>query len=220
VVNEWLEWHKGYRPGSPLAKRLAVVQDLIRTALDGCAPGLIRIISMCAGDGRDLLGVLDDHPRRGDVLARLVELDPELAGRGRGRAAAISPYLEFVNGDASTTSAYAGVAPADIVLVCGVFGNVTDEDIEWTVDHLPTLCAPGATVIWTRGTFKPDITPVVRAWFEEDGFAELAFIAIPDTTAAVGAARLVAPPRPFEPDVRLFTFLSRGQRPSRRFGVR
>lgn len=219
-MSEWVDWHKGYSPGSPLAKRLAVVQDLIRTALDGCAPGVIRVISVCAGDGRDLLSVLEDHPRRGDVLARLVELDPDLAALGRERAAGISPYIEVVNGDASTTSAYAGFVPADIVLVCGVFGNVTDEDIEWTVDHLPTLCAPGATVIWTRGTFKPDITPVVRAWFEEDGFTELAFVAIPDTTASVGAAQLDAPPRAFEPDVRLFTFLSRRERPSRRFGIR
>lgn len=215
-MSEWVEWHDGYRPGSPLAKQLAVVQDLIRTALDGCAPGAIRIISMCAGDGRDLLGVLEDHPRHGDVLAQLVELDPDLAARGRERAASVSPYLEVVNGDASTTSAYAGFVPADIVLVCGVFGNVTDEDIEHTIDRLPTLCAAGATVVWTRGTFKPDITPVVRAWFAANGFEELAFVAIPDTTAGVGAAKLIAPPRAFEPDVRLFTFLSKEDRPSRR----
>ncbi len=218
-MSEWVEWHEGYRPGSPLAKRLAVVQDLIRTALDGCAPGVIRIISMCAGDGRDLLGVLEDHPRRGDVLARLVELDPELAARGRERAAGISPYLEVVNGDASTTSAYAGLVPANIVLVCGVFGNVTDEDIEYTIEQLPALCAAGATVIWTRGTFEPDITPMVRAWFEANGFEELAFVAIPDTTAGVGAARLTAPPHAFDPDVRLFTFLSIAERPSRRLAA-
>jgi hypothetical protein len=33
------------------------------------------VISLCAGQGRDLLGVLADHPRREDVRARLVELD-------------------------------------------------------------------------------------------------------------------------------------------------
>jgi hypothetical protein len=219
-VSEWVEWHRGYAPGSPLAKRLAVVQDLIRTALDGSAPGPIRVISMCAGDGRDLLGVLEDHPRRVDVLAQMVELDPELAGHGRERAAGISPQLEVVNADASVTSAYAGVVPANIVLVCGVFGNVTDEDIAYTVDQLPTLCAPGATVIWTRGTFKPDVTPVIRAWFEAAGFAELAFVAIPDTTAGVGAARLTASPRAFEPDMRLFTFLSKEERPSHRSDAR
>ena len=219
-MSEWVEWHEGYLPGSPLALRLGVVQDMIRTALDGCAPGPIRLISMCAGDGRDLLGVLEDHPRRDDVLARLVELDPELAAHGRERAAGTSPGIEVVNGDAANTSAYEGAVPADILLVCGVFGNVTDEDIEHTVHRLPTLCTPGATVIWTRGTFPPDVTPVVRAWFEASGFAELAFVAIPDTTAAVGAARLTASPRAFEPDVPLFTFLSRAERPSRRHDVR
>ncbi|GHD35622.1 hypothetical protein GCM10010335_31060 [Streptomyces galbus] len=30
---------------------------------------------MCAGQGRDLIGVLAGHPRRDDVRARLVELD-------------------------------------------------------------------------------------------------------------------------------------------------
>jgi hypothetical protein len=219
-MSEWVEWHEGYRPGSPLARRLAVVQDLIRTALDACPPGAIRVISMCAGDGRDVLGVLEDHPRGSDVIGRLVELDTDLAAHGRERSAGISPAIEVVDGDASLTSAYAGVAPADILLVCGVFGNVTDEDIEDTVNRLPTLCAPGATVIWTRGTFEPDLTPTIRGWFEAAGFSELAFVAIPDTTAAVGAARLTVSPRAFEPDVRLFTFLPRGERPSRRSGVR
>lgn len=219
-MSEWVEWHEGYRPGSQLAQRLRVVQDLIRGALDGCAPGPIRVISMCAGDGRDLLGVLEEHPRRDDVRARLVELDPELAARGRARAAGVSPSLEVVNADASFTNAYANAVPADIVLVCGVFGNVTEEDIERTVHHLPTLCAPAATVIWTRGTFEPDLTPTIRAWFEASGFVELAFIAIPDTTAGVGAARLVATPRAFESDVRLFTFLPSEQRASRRSGMR
>ena len=219
-MSEWVTWHKGYRPGSPLAQRLAVVQDLIRSALDGRAPGPIRVISMCAGDGRDLLGVLEEHPRCGDVQARLVELDPELAAHARDRAARTSPHVEVVNADASMTSAYANAVPADIVMVCGVFGNVTDEDIEHTVRQLPTLCAPGATVIWTRGTFEPDLTPTIRAWFEASGFAELAFVAIPNTTAGVGAARLVASPRAFEPGVRLFTFLSADERPSRRSTVR
>lgn len=218
-MSEWVEWHEGYRPGSPLARRLTVVQDLIRVALDGCPPGPIRIISMCAGDGRDVLGVLEDHPRRSDVIGRLVELDPDLAAHGRKRAAGISPSIEVANGDASSTSAYAGVVPADILLVCGVFGNVIDEDIEDSVHRLPTLCAPGATVIWTRGTFEPDLTPTIRVWFETAGFSELAFVAIPDTTAAVGAARLTASPRAFEPEVHLFTFLPRAERPSRRSAV-
>jgi hypothetical protein len=215
-MSEWVEWHEGYKPGQPLALRLGVVQDLIRSALDSRPPGPIRIISMCAGDGRDLLGVLPGDPRRRDVHARLVELDPELAGRGAARATDVSSSIEVVNADASLTSAYAGAIPADIMLVCGVFGNITDDDIHITIEQISSLCAPGATVIWTRGTFAPDLTPAIRTWFGESGFSELAFVTIPDTTVGVGANLLISPPRAFDPDVRLFTFLPREERPSQR----
>ena len=151
---------------------------------------------MCAGDGRDLLGVLSDHGRGSDVRARLVELDPELSGRARLRAAEVSPAIEVVTGDASLMTAYAGAVPADIVLACGIFGNVTDDDVHRIVAHLPALCAPGATVIWTRGTFEPDLTATIRVWFMEAGFTELDFVAIPDTSLGVGANRFTAAPRP------------------------
>jgi hypothetical protein len=218
-MSEWVRWHEAYEERGPLALRLGVVQDMIRSALDACGPGPIQVISMCAGDGRDLLGVLEDHPRCLDVRARLVELDPDLAARGRAHAAEVGLGVEVVNGDASTTSAYLGAVPADIVLMCGVFGNITDDDVQYTVQCLPTLCAPRATVIWTRGTFAPDLTPAIRDWFAANGFSEFAFVAIPDTTASVGANRLTSEPQPFLPDVSLFTFLSRRRRPSQR-GVR
>ena len=145
-----------------------------------------------------------------------MELDPGLAARGAARATDVSSSIHVVNADAAVTSAYAGAVPADIVLVCGVFGNITDDDVHRTVEQLPSLCAPDATVIWTRGTFPPDLTPAIRAWFEDSGFSELAFVAIPDTTVGVGANLLTSPPRAFDPSVRLFTFLPRGERPSQR----
>jgi hypothetical protein len=215
-VSEWVQWHEEYAPGQPLALRLGLVQDLIRSALDARPPGPIRVISMCAGDGRDLLGVLAGHPRLRDVHARLVELDPELAARGAAHGASLSSTIDVVNTDASVTSAYTGAVPADIVLVCGVFGNISDDDIHRTVAALSSLCAAGATVIWTRGTFAPDLTPTIRSWFDDAGFTELSFVAVPDTTIGVGAGLLTSPPRPFDPNVRLFTFLPREQRPSQR----
>ena len=215
-MSEWVEWHERYKPGSPLARRLEVVQGLIRSALDASPPGPIRLVSMCAGDGRDILGVLPGHPRQADVHARLVELDPELARRARERAAEVSPTIEVVTRDASRTNSYTGAVPAGIVLACGIFGNITDDDIHNTVAHLPKLCAPDATVIWTRGTFAPDLTPTIRVWFMETGFSELDFVAIPHTWVGVGANRLTAPPRALDPDLQLFTFLPEADRPSRR----
>ena len=60
----WVEWHDEYdQPGTSLHRRLELVRHRIREALDAAPPGPIRALSMCAGQGLDLLGVLDDHPR-------------------------------------------------------------------------------------------------------------------------------------------------------------
>ncbi|MEX2205507.1 MAG: class I SAM-dependent methyltransferase [Myxococcota bacterium] len=205
MERDWREWHHEYdQPQSRLTQRLRVVQGLIRDALDRRPAGPIRAISTCAGEGRDLLGVLAEHPRAKDVRARLVELDPDLAATARAHA---PTGVEVVCGDASTTSAYAGATPADLVLVCGVFGNVADADIRNTVRTLPMLCASGATVVWTRHRRAPDRTPDIRAWFSEAGFEEIAFIGSDQLLFGVGAHRLIGAPAPYAPDVKLFEFV-------------
>lgn len=218
VTNEWVEWHRGYLGNDTLlTRRLRRVKERIRDSLNRLPPGRIRVVSMCTGDGRDLLGVLADHSRRNDVRARLVDITPELVDAGRRKVArARLSGVEFVLGDAGTTSAYFGAVPADLVLACGVFGNLTDADVHNTVRHLSELCAPHATVIWTRGQFAPDLTPTVRQWFREAGFEELSFDAIPGSTASVGVHRLRSAPRRYRQGVRLFTFLPPDQRPSQR----
>jgi hypothetical protein len=158
---------------------------------------------VCAGEGRDLLGVLALHARTPDVKARLVELDPELAARAAAHA---PPGIEVVCADASMTAAYAGAVPADLVLVCGVFGNVSDDDIHHTVRSLPMLCAPNATVIWTRHRRPPDRTVEIRRWLHETGYDELSFAGSDELLFGVGAHRLAGPPLPYAADVRLFTF--------------
>lgn len=214
--NEWVTWHRRYDRDRLLRDRLAIVQREIRAALDLCPPGSIRVVSLCAGDGRDLLGVLTDHPRRTDVRARLVELTPEIAAAGRAEIARQRlSAVEYLVGDAGTTRAFRGAVPAQLVLVCGVFGNVSDADVRRTVEELPRLCAAGATVVWTRGRVAPDLTPSIRRWFTEAGFEEVGFFPVAGSTGSVGVARLVRRPRAWRPDVRLFTFLPRAKRPMR-----
>jgi hypothetical protein len=201
----WVDWHRAYdEPGSSLRRRLLLVQQQIREALDARPAGPISVLSMCAGQGRDLLGVLADHPRRADVTATLVELDPrnvELA-----RQAATGLDVTVIAGDAGLSTPYQDAVPADIALVCGVFGNLSDEDIRHTVGWLPRLCREGATVIWTRQRRPPDRTGDIRAWFKAAGFAEVAFHAGDDLSVGVGAHRFTGRPLPFQPDVRMFAF--------------
>jgi hypothetical protein len=207
----WQAWHEPYADAnSYLSQRLAVVQSHIHSFLDAATPGPIRVVSLCAGEGRDLLGVLPSHARREDVHARLVELDPGNAAvaRAAARDAGLS-QVEVVVGDAAMTDAYAGAVPAELVLACGVFGNIVDADIRRTIEALPQLCAPHATVIWTRHRLEPDLTPTVRGWFGDSGFTELAFDAPEreDLKFSVGVNRYEGAPVALQPGVRMFEFV-------------
>jgi hypothetical protein len=205
---DWLDWHGRYDdPHTGLPERLTVVQGFIREILDRRPGGDIRIVSACAGQGRDLLPVLADHPGRERVRARLIELDPRNAGSARAFARNADLHrVEVVTADASETNAYFGAVPADLVLMCGVFGNISDEDVERTVRLLPGFCAREALLIWTRGRRLPDLTPAIRRWFGEAGFEERAFESPGPDSYSVGMHQLIGEPAPLQSDRRLFTF--------------
>jgi putative methyltransferase len=203
---DWVEWHRDYDdPGSLLSRRGELVRGHLRAELERAPAGDIWLISLCAGQGRDVIGVLAGHPRRDDVRARLVELDERNVAHARqaARAAGLNG-VEMLRADAC-----AGAVPAQIVVVCGIFGNITDSDIQATAAGLPSLCAPGALVLWTRHRGAPDLTPAIRSWFEDAGFREEAFDVSQDGFMAVGAHRLTGEPTALIPGQRLFTFAAR-----------
>lgn len=209
---DWVDWHRGYDdPDRSLSARLAVVRGLIRTMLDEAPPGPIPVVSLCAGDGRDLLGAAADHPRRPDIVAHLVELDPALVGAARRDAARIGLDARVVEGDAARTATIAGAVPADLVLLCGIFGNVSDDDVQTTIAAVPMLCRPGATVLWTRHRWPPDLTPAVRAGFDRVGATALAFESPGPGGFAVGAERFGGAPQALDPDLTLFRFVDRSR---------
>jgi hypothetical protein len=56
---DWVEWHRDYDdPGSLLSRRGELVQRHLRAELDRAPAGGIRLISLCAGQGRDVTGAL------------------------------------------------------------------------------------------------------------------------------------------------------------------
>ena len=205
---DWHGWHDDYdRPESRLARRLKAVQEQVRIVLDSAAPGSLRVISLCAGQGRDLLEVLAGHRRRGDVRARLVELDPRNAEAARAQTTAAGlEGVEIVTGDASLADHYRGMAPADLALACGVFGNITLGDIERTVGACCQLCKSGGTVIWTRGRAAPDRVPLICEWFEGLGF-DRQWLSGPEEGFGVGVHRFRGEPQPLAEGQRMFTFV-------------
>ncbi|WP_433361563.1 SAM-dependent methyltransferase [Actinoplanes sp. CA-142083] len=204
MVRDWVRWHEDYdNPDSSLSRRLDVVREHLRGALAG---GARSLLSICAGDGRDVLPLLASQPGGRSVRALLIELDAELSGRARQAAAELDlPLAEVRTADAGATATYAGgavtdagvtatsarVEPVDVLLACGVFGNIPDADMRRTVAALPALTNPGATVIWTRGRGDGGTDPSaeVRARFRAEGFTEVAFVAPHDARFRVGVAR-------------------------------
>ena len=115
--------------------------------------------------------------------------------------------------DAGNTRRYADAVPADLLLLCGIFGNVSDEDVRRTVAAVPRLVSSDATVIWTRSRRAPDLTPQIRGWFVDAGCEELAFNAPDGELFSVGVSRFTGTPAPLE-DERLFGFATGLQPPS------
>lgn len=210
-MRDYLKWHDAYDdPSSDLSWRLRQVQAYIRQALDHLR-GPVTVISLCAGDGRDVLQVLANRDDSTRVRTTLIELHPVLAQRARTFAVEAGMIGVTVRSrDAGNTTAYVGAIPADLVLMVGIFGNISDDDVHRTIQTAPQLCRPGATLLWSRSTNGTDQNASVRAWLADAGFAELdyrEFNRDRGERAALGSARYDGPPQPFVPGRQVFTFL-------------
>ena len=86
-VTDWKKWHVGYDdPEGSLPRRLAVVRRWISETLSAHpASTPMRILSLCSGDGRDLLPALADADHE-TVSVVLVERDTMLAQKARATA--------------------------------------------------------------------------------------------------------------------------------------
>ena len=204
---DWVDWHRQYAGEGPLSRRLGLVQAQVERIL-ASGPRPVRLVSLCSGDGRDVIVPIVRLGAQGHVRGRLIELNGDLAESARAaiEAAGIG-NLQVLEADAGLIASLDGAVPADLVLLCGIFGNVTDDDIRQTIEALPSICAPGARVIWTRHRRQPDLTPTIRDWFEASGFKHEAFEPVPDSSGAVGVERFEGSPRPLAGSSRLFEFL-------------
>jgi len=207
---DWLAWHAPYADEhSALSRRLRLVQEHIAAWLQERPCETLNVVSVCAGQGHDLLGVLAERTDARRVHATLVEYDRRNVEIGRaGVQAAGLAEVHVVQADAGKRASYLGLVPADLVLLVGVFGNISDADVHRTIEALPELCAPGATVIWTRTRRPPDLTVQIRGWLAQTGFVEQAFHSPEDALFSVAVHRFVGAPRTLKVPGELFTFIA------------
>lgn len=163
-MKDWLAWHEGYGdPASSLARRLEVVKRHLGRALDKVAATESRLLSLCAGEARDVISVLAARAAKPPVTAILIESDATLARRARTAAAdAKLSSVQVRCGDAGALASFSDVVPVDVPMVCGVFGNIEHSQVKTVVDAIRSLVSPGGFVIWTRGGSEPDRRPAIR----------------------------------------------------------
>lgn len=208
ALRDYEAWLNRYEdPSSPLSWRLALIQGWLRSELDERA-GNVSVVSACAGDGRDIIDVLAARDDADRVSAVLLESHPGVADRAQARAA-----RSHLNGvtvrtcDAADTTNYVDAVPADVVLMVGMFGNMSHEDVFTTIAATPQFCASGAALIWSRGRDRDDINSDVRSAFAEAGFTELDYQGSDQRTLpAAGIVRYEGPAASLVEGRRLFTF--------------
>ncbi|MEH1017621.1 hypothetical protein V6U90_31675 [Micromonospora sp. CPCC 206060] len=103
-------------------------------------------------------------PDARQVSATLVEYEPRNVAAAWTRA--IAEGLDTVTvapADAGDLASYRQAVPADLVIMAGVLGNISDADAQSTIHALPQLCAADAAVIWTRTRRALNLTPAVRS---------------------------------------------------------
>ena len=206
---EWGGWPEQAYQRDAYQQRLSAVQEHLAECLDTAPPGPVHIISICAGDGRDVIGVLESHPRRDDVSAWLVESNEQSVDFGirRAQSAGLERTVNFVNEDATDYVTYRNMAPADIVLVCGVWGHVPTPERKPLVRAIASLCKPNGVVIWTRGVSK-GLAQLreIQSHFVGPSWEEVRLHLTPDKWWGVASHRYYGPPVERPESGRIFNF--------------
>lgn len=205
----WSGWpEKAYRK-ERYRQRLAAVQSHFACALDQVPGDRATVLSMCAGDGRDVIEVLAAHPRRNDTSAWLVELNPKSVALGMQHAssARLESAVTFLNADATDYAIYRSIAPADIVLACGVWGHVPAAERSQLVRAFASLCTPGGCVIGTRGLAKgAGRLADILSLFSSDWWEQVNLTFTPDQQFAVVTHRYRGPVNRLPASGRIFNF--------------
>ncbi len=208
---DWDDWHLKYDISLPLQARLEAVSALVSASLDAAPSGPIKLVSLCAGDGRDVVESLRNHPRRSEVTAWLLDTHIDSLKRGEFAAskAGLEGQIQFVLADAGLAQNYTDIAPVDVVLLSGFLGHIRREDIFRLISSLPMLCREGCSVIWNKHQVTNDgwaSVPEIRGLLEQFGFEEVAFKLTGADGYAVGWARYSGKPVPLDSACCFFQF--------------
>lgn len=209
---DWAEWHKYYGISPSLHARLRIVREQIVATITELPAGPIGVVSICGGDGRDLVGALVDQRRRDDVTAWILDTHEESLARGRAAAkdAGLERALRFVRADATLATSYTGIVPADLVVISRVLGHLRHADVPRLIASLGMLCKPAGCLLWNRHLVIHEgrtQVALIRELLAHAGFEELHFEITDRAGFAVGRARFTGQAAPLDAQRVLFEFV-------------
>jgi hypothetical protein len=217
TVMDWAKWHDLYEVSTPLKERLIAVREQIAAAASKVTGKSWHLVSICAGDGRDVIGTFAADERQ-DVHATLIEANPALVTRGQAAVdqLGLARRITFRCADATQSSTYVDLRPAQIIVLSGVFGNLKERDVQRLIAALPSLCDRDASVIWTRNLFDDgeQATQIIRQCFVAADFTEEVLVRTPLGLFAVGTHAFRGVRRPLPVNTTLFEFTGLASIPS------
>jgi 2-polyprenyl-3-methyl-5-hydroxy-6-metoxy-1,4-benzoquinol methylase len=200
----WYDWHieKHSDPNSYTSQRMTDIGLVIEEYLKDTVHRS-NIVSVCAGQGLDLIPILRQYPNSAD--AYLIDIEQQ----NIDHINKISTGLEGIHtyaADATVSNTYINnkIPRANLLLVCGVFAHLTSEDQSIFIQNMRSLLKPGGYVIWTRiDEYLNDI----HEKFENNGYKKIDLSHINLSTGSVGMSRLKESIKTLHPDKQIFNFL-------------
>ena len=208
---DWNAWHHKYNTDTELNARLSQVKICIDEALRALPPGKVNVISLCSGDGRDLIELLPTHARRADVSGWLLECHESLVETAQQaiHQQGLKTTLHACVADATDARSYATIPPAHLIILAGVFGSVETDEIPRLLRNLQILCAPAAYVVWTQNLYTEEgqhRSVILRQALNTQSFTSVKLLTTPQQRYHIGLHQYHGKPVNLPLDDRLFTF--------------
>ena len=146
----WNDWHSIYddKESAPY-KRSIITQELVNNYLNIHKKNII-ILSICSGQARDILPAIAGREDKDRITTYLLDIDKDCLEYAQEYARIHDiPNVHTINKDASLKESYDDIPKADLIVICGLFGHLSLEDITTTVSFLAYISDNDAHVIWS-----------------------------------------------------------------------
>lgn len=205
---DWHTWNDHYdNADSELSKRLNKVKEYLKNTLLNIE--IPTVLNICSGQGKDILESMVELDKDAEVYLIDTNTNSLNAAINFAKTNNIGT-ITFINEDASHTSTYKkyDIPKSNIVLACGLFGHLNQEDSYGLVDFLKTQIKANGTVIWTKNIENDSISNL-RKYFIDNNFEEISYFGPEGSPWAVVCNKYIGEEFDLSKEYKIFNFIDR-----------